>query len=287
MSTMNGPIRACAAGLVLSLAASASQAAPPIRFAPLPMENREVTVKAFLPLVEHLQKELGQPVELVYFDRYDDIVEGFIADKLDIAFFGPLPYLTMRERNPATDPLIFFREADGSTRYRCALVAFVDDRVKLSQLKGKRVGLTQRLSTCGYLGTDHILRKHAGLSLDATHYRYIGSHEKVIRAVVGGEFDVGGVKEEFAVKFATLGVKIIARSDEVPAVGLAGNGHTLDADIRARIRRVLLDTPKSVYQTWGATISHGMAPASDAEFATLRAFGDIKAIPPDPASAGK
>jgi phosphonate transport system substrate-binding protein len=253
-----------------------------LRFAPLPMENREATVKAFNPLVTHLEKILARPVTLVYLDSYAGIVDAFTDNHLDLVFFGPLPYVMMRQKNKATEPLVFFKEPDGTVSYRCVLLGFADDQQRMSNLRGKRFGLTQRLSTCGYLATDALLRNQAGVSLGKTDYRYLGSHENVIRAVVSGRVDIGAVKEEFALKFATLGIDILARSSPVPGVGLAGNGNTLDKATLDKLRGLLLATPKTTYQHWGGSIRYGMAPAKDSDFDSLRALGDVDAIPPEP-----
>ncbi|MDD3517422.1 MAG: PhnD/SsuA/transferrin family substrate-binding protein [Chromatiales bacterium] len=269
-------------GLLLAACSGTSSAVEPIRFAPLPMENREATVRAFNPLVEHLQRRLGQPVSLVYFDRYDDILDAFANGLIDIAFVGPLPYVTLRQRHPDTEPLLRFREPDGRVEYRCALIAFAGDDIDLARLRGKRVGLTQRLSTCGYLGTHAILRKQAGIGLEDTDHRYLGSHENVALAVVAGEVDVGGVKDEYATRFAPLGITVLAWSDPVPATGLAANRATLGEERIALIRRILLDTPASVYSTWGKVIAHGMDTVDDADFEALRRFGDPATIPPEP-----
>lgn len=266
-------------GALAAALSPAVGAAEPIRFAPLPLENREATVKAFNPLARHLERRLGQPVTLVYFDRYDDILAAFEQDRIDLVFLGSLPYLKLRQRTDAVEPLVRFKEPDGRAAYRCALIAFTDDPVRLANLKGRRVGLTQPLSTCGYLGANAMLRARAGIRLEETDYRYLGSHEKVALAVVGGEVDVGSVKEEFALKFAPLGLRVLAHSDWLPATGLFANRRVLGAERVETIRRVLLTTPSQVYQTWGGGIRHGMADARDADFDAVRRFGDPERIP--------
>lgn len=268
--------------LMWLLGSGAVSALEPIRFAPLPVENRDTLVKTFAPLVDYLTKQLGRPVEMVYFDTHAEVIEAFIANRIDLARFGPLPYVMMREKNKATEPLVFFKEADGSTHYRCALIAYAADKPKLAELKHKRIGLTQRLATCGYLAANTMLRKY-GVVLDKANYRYIGSHDQVVRDVVAGKVDVGIVRDEFAAKFTGLGIEIISKSELVPGVGLAGNGNTLDAATLEKIRSVLLATPKSVYEQWGGSIRHGMAPAKDSDFNGYRSFGDFHAIPPEPA----
>ncbi len=262
--------------LLLSPVATAEQ---PLRFAPLPMENREAIVKAFNPLVTYLERQLQHPVEMVYIDAHQEILAAFEQDELDLVFLGPLPYVTLRRRMPEVEPLVFFMEPAGDARYRCALVTFLGDDIALSQLRGQPFGLTSRLSTCGYLGAEAMVRDHAGLSLKDIAYRYLGTHEAVIFAVVRGEVVAGSVKDEFAHKYTPLGITIQAYSDWVPATGLFANTRTLDADQIQRVRAILLATPEKEYSQWGETIRHGMAPASDDAYAGFREFGDPAGIP--------
>lgn len=270
---------AAVAVIILFLILPSAWADTPIRFAPLPMENREAIVKAFNPLVMYLETKLQRPVEMVYYDSHREILAAFEQGALDIIFLGPLPYITLQQRMPQIEPLIFFREADGAARYRCALITFVADAPDLSDLRGKAFGLTQPLSTCGVLGANAMLQAHAGMSLEETRYRYLGTHEAVIFAVVGGEVAAGSVKDEFARKYEPLGVAVRAWSDEVPGVGLFASTTTLTAATIARIRDILLTTPPEEYRQWGATIRHGMLPARDADFAAFRQWGDPSLIP--------
>lgn len=278
--------RAC---LVAGLAGMAfGVIAAPLRIAPLPMESREATIKAFNPLVTYLQQQLREPVELVYFDKNSEIANALQKGHIDIAMLGPLPYVSLRQRKAAVEPLVFFKEASGQPRYRCVLVAFGGEANTLLALRGKRIALTQPLSTCGYLGTNAILRQKSGLTLEDTRYRYLNTHEAAALAVVGGEADAAGIKDEFAEKFAGLGLVVIGMSDWVPALGLFASQVTLSEPRLAELRRLLLATPAATYGSWGNAMKHGMVPASDTDFESLRRFGDPASIPqPTPAQAGK
>jgi phosphonate transport system substrate-binding protein len=187
--------------------------------------------------------------------------------------------VSLRQRGAAVEPLVFFRESNGQARYRCALVAFAGDVTQLRQMRGKRIALTQPLSTCGYLGGNAMLGREGGISLQDMHYNYLGSHEAVALAVVSGEAEIGIVKDEFAVKFAPLGLRTLAYSDWLPATGLFASRKHLDEARLKELRRALLATPDIVYRNWGGSIRHGMVMASDTDFNSLRAFGDPADIP--------
>jgi phosphonate transport system substrate-binding protein len=254
------------------------QAEQTLRFAPLPLENRETMIRQFSPLLAYLQAETGLPVRFVFFDSYDDLLAAFAANRIDLAYLGPLPYARLRERHAEAQPLVYFREADGGALYRCVLAAFRGDRVRLAALKGRIIGLTQPLSTCGYLSVNGLLRQHAGFDLKDTRYRYLGTHENVALATLGGEVAAGGMKESIARKYAGLGLEVLAKTEPLPGFALVANRATIPPARVAQLRQRLLATPENAYRAWGEPIRHGMAPASDGDYTGLRAL-DVTAIP--------
>ncbi len=265
--------------LVFLVGAQLAWPVEPLRFAPLPMENRESTVKAFYPLLAYLQKQLQQPVVFAFFNKNSEVAAALKNGTVDFAYLGPLPYVSLRRQGAAVEPLVFFREANGQVRYRCALVSFAGDITQLQQMRGKRIALSQPLSTCGYLGGNAMMLRAGGISLQDMRYRYLGSHEAVALAVVSGDAEIGSVKDDFALKFAPLGLQTLAYSDWLPATGLFASRQRLDDAALKELRRILLATPATVYRTWGRSIRHGMVIASDTDFDSLRAFGDPATIP--------
>lgn len=261
-------------GLFLFLAWQAqSLAAEILRFAPLPLENRETVIRQFSPLLAHIEAKTGQPVRFVFHDNYDDILQAFANAQIDLAYLGPLPYTRLRQRFAQAEPLVQFREADGSVLYRCVLAAFRGDQVRLPALKNQTLGLTQPLSTCGDLSVNGLLQKHAGFGLQQTRYRYLGTHEAVALAIVSGEVAAGGMKESIARKYAGLGLEVLASTDLLPGFVLVANRATLSPTRITQLRQMMLTTPESIYSHWGAPIRHGMNPAADSDYASVRALG--------------
>lgn len=254
----------------------------PIRFAPLPMENRELIIQGFYPLMAYLEQQLGHPFEMHYYESNQEVASALRDGLIDLAFLGPLPFVSVQSQGGAITPLVFFKEANGLARYRCALVVFAADVPRADELRQAPIALTQRLSTCGYLGAQALLRDYAGVSLEDTDYRYLGSHEAVALAVIAGEARAGSVRDEFATKYAPLGLTVAAYSDWLPATGLFANSQHLNETLLADLQQILLATPEAVYQHWGSSIRHGMVEASETDFAGVYRLGDPHSIPPLP-----
>ena len=263
-------------GLFITPGVSASE---PLRIASLPMESRELTLAAFEPVAHYLERQLQQPVQLIFLESNQEVVEALDTGQLDIAMLGPLPFITLNAKNSQIHPLVFFRESSGKARYRCKLVAFAGDNIDITQLRNQRVALTQPLSTCGYLGTNAILLARAGHDLEQTNYTYYTTHEAAALAVVAGRADVAGIKDAFAFNYASLGLEVLAASDWVPAVGMFANADQLSNEQIVRIRDILLTAPEREYVNWGHFMRYGMQEASYTDFESLKHFGDPALIP--------
>jgi phosphonate transport system substrate-binding protein len=264
--------------LLLLVWPSVLHAAEPLRFASLVLENKEALIREFSPLLGWLEQGGNRRMRLVLYEDYDVLLDAFAKRQIDLAYLGPLPYARLRQRHPKAEPLIRFKEANGSASYRCVLAAFRGDAVRLSGLNNKAIGLTQPLSTCGPLSVNAILRKHTGFGLDQTHPLTLGNHEKVALAIVAGEVAVGGLKESIADKYVGLGLEVLASTDPLPGFALIVNRATLDDAQVAQLRWYLLATPPAVYRHWGTSIRHGMQIAVDADYDGVRTL-DAKSRP--------
>lgn len=245
------------------------QPTEPLTFAPLPMETPETVASQWKPALDYLGKALGAPLRIEYSDNYERILEKFKTGKLDLAYLGPLPYVTLKERFPAAMPVVHFNEKDGQPSYTCAIVALAERKLATKDLRGKKIALTQPLSTCGYLTTDGLLRR-AGSDLEKNRYRYLDKHDAVALAVARGDYDAGGVKTTIGQKYAHLGLQVISESLPLPAFSLVANGQRLSPERIAAIRTALVGANGAQGSTWGDNIRHGATPATDKDYDAMR-----------------
>lgn len=240
--------------------------ARPIVFAPLPLSNTQKSFEDFNAMVSHLEKALGETIAFRYEKKYDDVIALFQANEIDIAYLGPLPFITLKEQFPFAKALITFHEKDGKNGYRCVLVKFAKEPLDTLHVKALKVALTQPLSTCGYTKTKLLLEKKLNLNLDETLFRYVGQHDEVALSIIRGEFMIGGMKESIARSYASLGLEILDIGSHLPGFSLVVNTNTLTQEHIDTIKKRLLTTPKEVYKTWGKDISHGMSEADEKLF---------------------
>lgn len=256
---------------------------PPARasglsFAPLPMETPDAVVATWKPLLAYLESRLDTTIRIEYTASYDELLERFIAGRIDIASLGPLPYVELKKRFPAAQPVVFFKEKDGRAIYTCTLYSPIEAGVTLNNLRGKKVALTQPLSTCGYLAVDGLLRK-AGNTLENNRYRYLGSHDAVLQAVAAGRFDAGGAKTSIGEKYLPLGLAVVGETPHFPGMALVANGQRVSTSRIELLRRLLMEAPPQERGRWGEPIRHGVVVADDRDYAALRALLPPRPIP--------
>ena len=269
--------------LSIIVTGTATAQAETIRFAPLPMENRETVVKQYRPMVLYLEKSLNVTIEFVFADNYADILNNFIAGQIDLAYLGPLPYVELRAKDSQAEPLVHFNEASGQPMYTCAIVTLADSPLQLQGLKNKKIALTQPLSTCGYLSVNGLLREQGG-SLEDNRYTYLDKHDAVALAVVRGEFDAGGLKTAIGKKYGHMGLKILAETAPMPSFGLVGNRATMSTTTMQALREALTKLApvagdKEMLATWGENIRYGAVAASDKDYDVVRKFKGNGSIP--------
>lgn len=268
--------------IVLSGAGSQLNAAE-IRFAPLPMQERETTIAQFLPMTTFLEQKVGATLPFIYTDSYADLLRQFREDKIDLAYMGPLPYVALRAKDTKAIPLVFFKEPSGQATYTCALVGLSERNINLAQGTQLKITLTQPLSTCGYLATNGLLRQH-NTSLAEHVYEYLGKHDEVATSVARGDADIGGLKTAIGKKYAHLGLEVLDKTKPLPAFALVANARTLTPETMHAIARALTDLDvhgQDAYlvQDWGEHIRYGVVPATDEVYDVVRSLLGNDVIP--------
>jgi len=243
-----------------------------VNFAPLPTEKVIEDVKFFLPMSSYLESKISIKINYIYKKDYKDILDGFKDGSIDMAYLGPLPYLSLEKEYEFVEPIIIFKQDDGLSKYRCVLAKFKEDEFKKdSQIK---VALTQPLSTCGYYMSSILLKENFNIELSEQKYDYTMSHTNALIGVLKGEFLIAGVREKTAQQFESLGMEIIAKSKLLPGFSLVVNTKTLNKEQIKKIRNTLLELEDKDTKGLRGILSNGVAKASKSDYIELNT--DIK-----------
>jgi phosphonate transport system substrate-binding protein len=191
-----------AAGAVFLLAPGASGPAAPalpaaVRIAYLPIFGKQATLERFKPLTEHLGKTLNLPVTAESFDDYDDVVVALAKGEFEAAYLSPDTYVLASEVAKLT-PVAMELDRRGNPGYHALLICRSDKKYQtVDDARGGVLALVNSTSTSGFLlPLNYFLqvRKETPESF-AGKVVFAGDHEKVIKGVLGGTYDLGATND--------------------------------------------------------------------------------------------
>ena len=238
-------------------------------FAPLPMENKETIYKTFAPLTNYLSQTLHVNIQYDFSDSYEIFLAKITNGQVDIAYLGPLPYISLSEHYPFITPLVHFKESSGEASYTCSIIGLNDDVKALTTMRKTPIALTDPLSTCGYLSTEGLLnQKHN--SLENNYYRYVKKHDEVALEIIRGNYQYGGIKTAIAKQYQHLGIKILTSTPALPGFAMIADTKRLSADEIEHLQQALLQTNQLDKTTWGGFIKYGCIEAKDKDYQALR-----------------
>ncbi|AMO63887.1 MULTISPECIES: phosphate/phosphite/phosphonate ABC transporter substrate-binding protein [Mycobacteriaceae] len=172
-----------------------------ITLAAIPAENSTDMRASYEPLIKLLEKETGSKVEFVQASDYAGVVEGMIADNVDLAFFGPFAYVVAKLNGARITPLgAVIAEEGADPGYRSYGLARADNEAVngLPDFAGKKVCFVDPVSTSGFLyPTAGLIEagvitsgSEADISAAMTPI-FAGGHDASALAIKNGDCDAG------------------------------------------------------------------------------------------------
>jgi phosphonate transport system substrate-binding protein len=183
-------------GLLLGLGAQAIEAGEvptTLRMSAIPDENPTELLRIYTPFAEYLQREIGVPVQFTPVVDYAATVEGMVANKLDLVWFGGLTHVQARIRTNDTAYAIAMREED--LKFTSVFITNPHANIKsLQELKGKTFAFGSAGSTSGHTMPRYYLLK-AGIvpEQDFSKFSFSGAHDATALWVQSGRVDAGAL----------------------------------------------------------------------------------------------
>ncbi len=230
--------RICFALLLLFTTVTAAQAQ--IVFGVIPLQDSDVMTQKFTPLASYLSEQLGEPVSLKIGSNYDEIESGLVSGDIQVAYVGPSGAVKMNQNNPAVIPLVKVVKG-GSPFYKSYVIAKADSSLTSpADLKGKVFAFGDKGSTSSYLVPKYILAKN-GVSIDDLKEAVLtGSHSNVLKAVLNGTADAGGLKESLALKNKDT-LKFLEISKPIPNFPVCANIKALGKEKAKKLQSILVN----------------------------------------------
>jgi phosphonate transport system substrate-binding protein len=223
----------------------------------------------------------GTDVELVASTDYFAITEGMRQGDLDVAAVGSLAYVLGRQR-ARMEPVAVGVDASGRTGYHSLLITNEPDVRSPSDLRGRSVALSNKLSTSGYLFPLGALRD-AGLELGDLKVTQGGNHAANVLAVKQGSVDaafVDSTEYELAVDRGTIDaqqVREVWRSTRITGSPFVVRGD-LPVQVRDRIKGALLALRGTDEFPLGLEQTPRLQPVADRAYDPIRQLAERAGI---------
>ncbi|OKH13342.1 putative selenate ABC transporter substrate-binding protein [Fischerella major NIES-592] len=191
------PLTACSE----AFQTSAVKQVQPLVTGAIPDQDPEKLQRQYTKLAAYLQKELGVPVEYKPVTDYTATVTAFKVGDLDLVWFGGLTGVQARLQVPGAEAIA---QRDVDEKFHSVFIANKKTGLQpfkntndLQKLKGKTFTFGSESSTSGRLMPQYFLEQ-AGVKL--TDFKgqpgFSGDHDKTIKLVEAGTYEVGAVNEK-------------------------------------------------------------------------------------------
>lgn len=196
----------------------------------------------------YLSKKLGISIVFTTLITYEDLIDRFVSEKMDSAFFGSLAYAIARSKMEV-EPIARPVNLDGTSTYRGYIFVRKESGIRnAADMKGRRFAFVDHATTAGYVFPRAYFRANNVVDMKTylSEIIFTGSHEAAVYAVLKGEADIGAAENTIYDKLAAENphiekeLVIIAASGAFPRNCLAVRSD-MDLALKKALKQTLLD----------------------------------------------
>ena len=239
-----------------------------VHFGAITTVKSEIVKHHFQPLLDYLEKKTGERFVFVSGRNYDDTIDKFTDGTFDMGYIGPSPYVVATKKSPGALKIIAGVENNFTPFFRAVIVVRKDSPLhSLNELKGKRFAFGSPRSTLSFYLPYYMLDE-AGVIETLAHYDFLGRHDIVVKNVIMGRYDAGGVKMSVAQRYHAY-VKELMVSEPVTDFAIVVH-RKMDPALAAKIQSALfrLKDP-AILQSIKKDMT-GFGPRKDSDYNRLR-----------------
>lgn len=213
----------------------------------IPEQNIFRQMERYEPLASYISKKIGVKIKLKVLPRYGNIIDHFVSEGMDGAFFGSFTY-ALAHAKLGVEVLARPEDSEGRSTYHGLVLVRTDSLIRTAaDMKGKRFAFVDKATTAGYLLPMAYFKKH-GIGDYRGYLKevyFAGTHEGVIEDVLNKRADIGAAKNTVFDRLAIADERIknellvLDQSPEVPENGLAVR-KDLDGPLKKKLKEVLL-----------------------------------------------
>jgi phosphonate transport system substrate-binding protein len=164
-----------------------------LRVSAIPDENPSELLRIYTPFAEYLARALGMKVRFTPVVDYAATVEGLVARKLDLVWYGGFTSVQAVRRTGGTARRLVLRREDAE--FKSVFVARPGAGLRtLADLRGKSFAFGSVSSTSGHLMPRFfLLQGKVRPETDMKHVAFSGAHDATALWVESGKADAGAL----------------------------------------------------------------------------------------------
>ncbi len=169
---------------------SAPSSSKVLRIGILPTKNKTQLLQQYQPLFNYLSQRIGMKISTSIPNNYQELLDMFNQDKIDLAYFGGITFVQAHQAHHAY-PLVM---RDTDTRFTSWFITQKQNIKKpFSYFKNKKIAFGNPLSTSGYIMPYYYLQQQKQIIPEQffSHIEYSPHHNATINKVLHNEVDIG------------------------------------------------------------------------------------------------
>jgi phosphate/phosphite/phosphonate ABC transporter binding protein len=211
-----------------------------------PFTSPQVIKENYTPILEGIAKKLGLQPRVIIVSDYDSLGRSLLNGTIDIGWFSPFAYVSAKSKGEIS-PLVT-TVVNQNASYHGYIIARKDKAFQsIDDLQGKRFAFVDKQSASGYVYPKAMLLEQ-GKNPETFFAEtvFLGSHNRVIDAVLDGTVDAGATYSEAmeAAKGYGLAVHnlvILKQTEDIPKDVIAGRPG-MDQQLLANLKQVFIET---------------------------------------------
>lgn len=234
-----------------------------------PYRTAGTLTKNFTPLAKYLSQVTGIPIEIQISTSYKSHMQQVGAERFDLAYLGPAPYVQVTHTYGAKT-ILGRLEVKGSPYFYGIIFTRKDSPVtELKDLAGKKFAFGDPNSTMSHFVPRFMLAE-AGVDItDLKGHAFLGMHANVALGVIGGYYAAGGVKENIFETYKDRGIKLLAKSPPISEHLFVAAKHIPPATVET-LRRALYTLRAPAILSPIKKLLTGIVAAQDKDYDSLR-----------------
>lgn len=242
-----------------------------VYFGVIPRYNPVIMYQNYQPIMDYLTRSTPYRFELKLARDYPEVVDHLRTGVTQVASLGDVTFAAASHGFGAK-PILRPKNSVGNPDYFSLIVVRKESPIQdISQLKGKRFAFGNDHSTSGNLIPRLFLFSQGVCLDDLGHYTNLSTHTDVARAVLKGQYDAGAVKDVVAYRYQELGLRILAKSDPIPAVPIAVRRNAPEKLVQAITKALLAIDPddpaqRAMLADWDPEFRNGFVVTSTDDY---------------------